>query len=109
MPARNGNSPSPARRIGTNLDELEKENPIEPFVALVGGKEITFIDARDLPWDELNKIDDPDEFMWRCLSEEDYDFFLAQKVPGWKIEILSRDYQRHFGIGTRGNGRGSRT
>lgn len=100
----------PRTKVSLNLDEIEKENPTQPFVITVNGKEITFNDARDLPWDDLAQLgDDPDEFMWQTLSEVDYDHFKKAKVPGWKVDVLVRDYQRHFGIGTRGNGRGSRS
>lgn len=113
MATARANRPAPASspaRISTNLDELEKENPLDPFVVVVGGREITFTDVRDLPWDVLANVEaDPDEFMWETLSKEDYDYFKAQKVPGWKIDVLIKDYRAHFGIGTRGNGRGSRS
>lgn len=108
MPARN--STTPAVRPSLDLDALEKENPKAPFVVNAGGQAITFGDVRDLPWDELNEtVQDPDEFMFKTLSDEDYKHFKALKIPGWKIETLMADYRSHFGIGTRGNGRGSRT
>jgi hypothetical protein len=95
---------APAARVHTNLDEVQKpaEIDVEPFVAVAGGQEFTFAAVHDLPWDELGGIEgDGDEFMFKTLSEDDYEAFKKLKVPGWKINILMEDYKAHYKIGQR--------
>lgn len=93
-----------AVRVHTNLDEVVKpaEIDVEPFTAVAGGREFTFLAVHDLPWDELGGLEnDGDEFMFKTLSEDDYDAFKALKIPGWKINILMADYKAHYKIGQR--------
>lgn len=106
-------APSAAKpaRVSLNLNELEKEDPREPFVVLMGDpeQEVTFIDSRDLDWEVLETMAGPSDFMYNCLTGEDFEFVRSQHLPGWKINRLWEDYQAHFGLGSRGNGRGSRS
>lgn len=95
--------PKSKTKIALNLDILEREDAAEPFVVVVGGKEVEFIDPADLDWEELAEFDSPRDFVNMALGEEDRVHLLAQKLPGWKFKALWDGYQAHFGVDNRGN------
>lgn len=93
----------PKTKIALNLDALEREDAAEPFVVVVGGKEVEFIDPAELDWEELAEFDSPRDFVNMALDDESRDHVLAQKLPGWKFKALWDGYQAHFGVDNRGN------
>ncbi len=96
-------------KVNLSLDDLEKENPKGIFKFTIAGRVITMNDPKDIDWLTLAEIeDDPVQFVQECMSEPDGDFFVDQQLPSWKMDILIKDFMRHFGMGSRGKGRGSR-
>lgn len=93
-------TPIKSKQIALNLDAAERpdEEKRPPFVAVVGGKELTFVDAAELEWDDLAAMDSPHDFVQLTLSEEDRDHLYAQKLEGWKFGMLWESYQRHYGL-----------
>lgn len=94
---------APARKatqIAINLDTVERpeEELKPPFVAAIGGKELTFLDAAELEWDDLAQMDSPEDFVRLTLSDEDQETLYAAKLPGWKFGQLWEAYQRHYGL-----------
>lgn len=104
---------TPARKIGPqvaiNLDAVERpEDDVKPpFVAVLGGKELTFKDVNELEWDDVAALDSPYDFVDLCLDEADREYLYAAKVEAWKFGELWKAYQRHYGLkqsGPRGRG-----
>lgn len=96
-------------KVNLSLDDLEKENPKEPYTIALRGRTIELHDPQDIDWLVLAELeDDPVSFVTECMSEEDSEFFMAEKLESWKVERLMKDFMRHFGLGARGKGRGSR-
>jgi glycerol-3-phosphate dehydrogenase len=93
-------TPIRSKQIALNLDDATRpeEEQKPPFVAVVGGKELTFKDAAELEWDELAEMDSPHEFVRLTLSEDDQTHLYAQKLEGWKFGQLWDAYQRHYGL-----------
>lgn len=95
-----------------DLDSIESERKDEKlFRAKVNGREITFVNPKDLDWIDLADLgDDPVDFVQLCVAEEaDADWLLTQEIPSWKAEKLVEAFTRHYGIGRgRGNRRASR-
>lgn len=86
--------------IALNLDTATRpeEEVKEPFVAVVGGKRLTFTDAADIDWEVLASLDNPHDFVQHCLSEDDAEHFYAQKLPGWKFRELWDAYRVYYGL-----------
>lgn len=96
-------------KIAMNLDTIEREGgPLEPFVVVVGGREVSFTDAAELDWQVLAGMG-PYDFFTYCLSDEDREYVLTQPLKGWQINAMLKAYQKHFGLGEPGNAAGSRT
>lgn len=100
---------SPDISVDLSLDDLEKENPRTPYTTKVAGRVITLNDPQDIDWLVLVDIeDDPTLFVTNCMSEEDANFFMDQRIESWKVNILMDRFMKHYGLGSRGKGRGSR-
>lgn len=99
---------TPARtKISVNLDEIEQKDVKEPFVAVIGGKEITFTDPELLDWEDLASLESPGDFVDMCLDTEDRTYVYDQKLPAYKFRALWEAYQNHYGLlQSRGNRRG---
>jgi len=107
---------SPTQDFVFDLDQIENERKGEAlFKAKVNGREITFVNPKDLDWIDLADLgDDPIDFVQLCVEDEkDADWLLTQRLPSWKAEKLIEAFTRHYGIsdrrrGGRGNRRASR-
>ena len=95
---------SSIEKINLNLDTVEREQVYEPYVVVVDGHPITMTDPKDLDWKVLLTIDRPSQFFAHVVSDEDKQIFKKAMIEGWKMEMLLRDYQTHYGLGTPGNG-----
>lgn len=100
---------SPDISVDLSLDDLEKENPRQPYRTKLRGRVITLNDPQDIDWLILMDIeDDPTQFVTNCMSEEDAEFFMEEPLESWKVNRLMEAFMRHYGLGSRGKGRGSR-
>lgn len=98
-----------APKVNLSLDDLEKENPKEPYRTSLRGRVIELADPQDIDWLELMDIeDDPARFIVLCMSDDDARFFMDEPVPSWKINKLMDAFMQHYGLGARGKGRGLR-
>lgn len=97
-------------QIDLNLDTVEREQadrkPVFRFAA--GGQSFTLTQPDELDWKELLEIDDPIAFFRYCMPEDQKDAFKALDIPGWKLGKLIDAFQKHYGIGDKGNGAASR-
>ena len=102
------------KKIAFNMETVEKEKVYEPFVAHIPatdggeGRDITMTDPADIDWQDLLEVDQPQKFLRYCISDEDKDWLLEQKIKGWQFAKLIEAYQRHYGLGSQGNAAGSR-
>jgi hypothetical protein len=104
---------TPTRDFIFDLDSVESERKDEAvFKAKVNGREIEFINPKDVDWIDLADLgDDPIDFVELCVKdEEDATWLVAQSLPSWKAEKLIEAFTRHYGIGNRRRGgRGNRS
>lgn len=84
--------------IQLNLDTLEREESYEPFVFILAKRAIRMTDPAEMDWQFLVKLQTEEELITEAMSKGDAEFFLAQKLPAWKMRKVSKDYQDHFGI-----------
>jgi hypothetical protein len=98
-----------AEHVDFNLDDLDRESAEvrQPFAFTVGGQRFTLTDPADLDWKDRLEIDDPVAFFRYCMPEDQKPAFKALDLPGWKLGKLIEQFQRHYGIGKRGNARAS--
>jgi len=89
--------------IAVNLDTLELETTDVPFVAVVGGKNLTFKDPKQIFWQDLMGLDDPESFAEIALEEAERDHFLETRVETGKVMRLMSLYRAHYGMGDPGN------
>lgn len=95
------------KKIALNLDEIERKNVKDPFVVVIGGKEITFLDPEDMDWEDLAALDSPGDFVDMCTTDEDREHIYDQKLPAFKFKKLWESYQQHYDLlAARGKRRG---
>lgn len=94
-------------KIILNLDEIERTNVKDPFVVVVGEKEVTFTDPEDLDWEDLAALDSPGDFIDMCTSDADREHIYGLKLPSYKFKRLWEAYQKHYDLlESRGKRRG---
>ena len=94
-------------KIALNLDEIEQKNAKDPFVFVLGGKEITALDPETMDWEDLAELESPGDFVDLCFSPEDSEFIIDQHLPTFKFKRLFEAWQNHYGVRPgRGNRRG---
>lgn len=102
------------QKIHFSLEQAEREHAVdvesrEPFRADVQGRTITFTDPSELDWKTILDIDHPVMFLRHCVpDEEDRKFLREAKIPGYAFNKLMEGFQRHYGLGDKGNGVASR-
>ncbi len=100
-------APAASNKIAVNLDELERKNPKDPFVAVIGGREITFTDPEEMDWEDLAALDSPGDFVDMCTTDDDREHIYNQKLPAFKFKKLWEAYQQHYDLlAARGKRRG---
>jgi hypothetical protein len=111
---------STARRVNLDLDALDREHvrtlPVkkDPFVVLLGGKEIVFADPVELDASVLLLLfETPLRFFKGTLDSDDYKhmmdmFNTPKKLPGYKMRALMEQYQDYYGLDDAGNVNASR-
>ncbi len=87
-------------RISIDLDHAERptDEVKPPFVALIGGREITMTDPSELDWKDLILLESPTEFLRLCLSKEDRDHLYGLDLSGWKFNRLLEAFYKHFDL-----------
>lgn len=96
-----------AKRANFNLDAIEDErSEADLFVATVGGRDIAFIDPKDVDWIDLANLgEDPLEFIELCVEDDDdRDYLLTYRMPARKADKLVEAFMRHYGLGGRRRG-----
>lgn len=98
-----------AEHVDFNLDDLDDEQASDerPFAFVVNGHRFTLSNPADLDWKDLLEIDDPVAFFRYCMPEDQKTAFKAQDISGKKLGKVIEAFQKHYGIGARGNGRAS--
>jgi hypothetical protein len=96
--------------IDLNLDEIEREQSQvkQPFAFALAGHRFVLNDPADLDWKELLEIEDPIGFFKHCMPEEQKEIFKTLDVPGWKLGKIIESFQKHYGLGSKGNDAASR-
>lgn len=88
--------PNAVNRIDLNLDTITREAEFEPFVFVVGDREITLGDPAELDYQDLLECETPLQFIRYTATEEDRDFLAKQRIPGWKLGRLLEEYLKHY-------------
>lgn len=91
-----------------DAERVEESKQREPFRAEIAGRVIVMTDAADLDWKVLLNIEHPVEFLRHCINDEDRDWLREQNIKGAVFNKMIEAYQRHYGLGERGNGIASR-
>ena len=95
--------------VDLNLDDIEREDHEKrPFAFVVAGHRFTLIDPAELDWKQLLEIDDPIAFFRFCMPQDQKDAFKELDIPGWKLGKIIEAFQKHYGLGAKGNGVASR-
>lgn len=69
-----------------------------PFRTTIAGKVVTFNDPADADWRDLAMLDTPTEFIRLTLSSEDRRHVFETPMEGWKFNLLTEAFYRHFGL-----------
>lgn len=88
--------------INLNLDTLDTEAAVEPFVFVAGGKRFVVEHIEDHDWQDLLNFDatDAEASMRLMLGDEQYDGFASIKgISMRKTKTLLTAIQEHFGMG----------
>lgn len=91
--------------ITFNADTYEREQgPDKPYVVVIGGRPLTFVDPQEIPWQDLMDLDDPETFAGTTLEDEDdrKHFLETPLKTGVMLEVMRR-YREHYGLGNQGN------
>ena len=96
--------------VDLNLDTIERESTQvkQPFSFVIGGHRFVLNDPAELDWQQLLEIDDPIAFFRYCMPQEQKETFKELRVPGWKLGKVIEGFQKHYGLGDKGNGAASR-
>lgn len=85
--------------VALDLDALEREGAPIPFDFLLEGKRYLLSDPQEIDWQDLvAALNNPTMFFRLTLPAEDRNDFFASRLPAWKMRILMRKYQDHYGI-----------
>lgn len=82
--------------VNLNLDEVENEEAKEPFVVVLGGREISFSDPAELDWQDLLEINDPVQFLRYVVSKEDREYIHKQRIPAFKFAKLMDAFSTYY-------------
>ena len=96
--------------VDLNHDTIEREQTEvkPPFAFAVDGHRFVLNDPADLDWKQLLEIDDPIAFFRYCMPQDQKDVFKSLNIPGWKLGKIIEGFQKHYGLGDKGNGAASR-
>lgn len=90
--------------ISLNLDSLEREGTVEPFVIVLKGRRILMSDAQDVEWQTLMlAMQNPHAFFKLIVPADDQDDFFSAGLPTWKMRKLMEAYTTHYGLTDPGN------
>lgn len=101
-----------------SLDQLESERgEVEPFELDLGDRVIVLPHPEDMPYETMINLEDagPSEYLRALMGDDDFDAFVtAEDSEGKKrvtlgiLEAIMEKYGKHYGLGSPGNGVGSR-
>lgn len=89
-----------------DLDTIEREDVFEPFKVNFGGREYILVDPKERDYKDnltyLRLIQNGMSYraVESIITPEDRDEFFDNRLPGWKLELLTKRYNEHFGIDT---------
>lgn len=95
-------------KIGLNLDSVERDGVVDPYVIVLNGKRYVLTDVQECDYRELLTVQrammggEPEKALEILISDEDKAEFFANKLPNWKVEKLMRGYNEHYGLPTPG-------
>ena len=88
-------------RVTLDLDTMEREgDQPDPFVIRVGGHPITLLSVQDIDWQDAAALspERPFQFFEVVVPADEYETFLGQRFPLWKLQLLIQQYQDHYGL-----------
>lgn len=85
--------------VGLNFDTWSRDDDVEPFPIVIGGKRYESLDPMDLDYRELTAVldDDPDE-VFRILFPDDHEEILANKISVGAMLKFNEAIVVHFGL-----------
>lgn len=99
--------------VSLNLDKLEREGTVDPFVVVLGGKRYECADPRDYDYRDAVAAQQafaaghPGAAIEMVIPEDQREEFFANRLPAWKLEELFTLYNQHYGLPTPGEARAS--
>lgn len=92
----------PRAPAALNLNTLEREGgPKLPFDFDLGDKRYILSDPQEVDWqDLLLSMNNPVSFFRIVLPPDDHVSFFSTKLATWKMNVLMRQYQEHYGLPT---------
>lgn len=103
--SRSTSRPAPRPRTDTpagvsfNFDTWKRDEEVEPFVIVIGGKRYTSLDPALLDYRELEEAGEQGiEEQFAVLFPDDIDDILANKIPLGALATFNRAVFTHFGM-----------
>lgn len=100
---------APARPTAAlDLDNLEREGgPKVAFDFVLRDRKYVLTDPQEVDWQRLLiSMDNPVEFFRLVLPKDDHGAFFGSELPMWKMNVLMRRYQEHYGLPSAGEAAG---
>lgn len=92
-------TPDKPTMVSLDLDALEREGTVEPFVIKLGGERYVMVDAMDLDWRDLSLAQtDPISFFDIVIAEDQRDKFKQQRMTVFQVDKMMRAYMDHHGM-----------
>lgn len=77
-------------------DAQRDEKPIDPFVADIKGRLVTFGDPAEIDYQDLLSCETPMEFWKYTVSQEDRDHIATTRMESWRLGALLKAYLEHY-------------
>ena len=92
--------PDKPAAVSLNLDTLEREGAAKPFVVVIDGRPVQFLDAEEIDWRELIALmTNPTSFFDVAIEKKaDRDHVAKARIPAWKLRKLVDAYMAHHGL-----------
>lgn len=87
-----------------NLDDFERDDAPEPFIAELGGKRYVLMDIQECDYRDILRAQEfrlagqGQKSIEIVVPEKDRAAFFANKIPNFKLNELFDQYNKHYGI-----------
>lgn len=90
--------PEPGVILDLDVEERPAKDVKPPFVAKIGGRNITFTDPAELDWRDLAGVEIPGDLLHVALEGDDLKHLRELTLPAWKFNRLLEAYYTHYDL-----------